>query len=219
MGADRVPPHLAYRAVREHVTQLARNAPDAAGTMVPACPEWTVRDLVAHLAENCSGTLREPGVGADAGLAELLDWWQVTGERVESLAAAGSLQLHRLLMDAFTHELDLRVALGVPAPADHPAYPEALDVAASGLDWSISMHGLPAVGLSCEDRSWVAGPGRPVARVSGSCHHLYRSLTGRRTAAQIAALDWNADPWQWLPAFYWGPFSEPPQPTEPGPDA
>src|SRR5262249_1323262 len=82
----------------------------------------------------------------------------------------------------------------VPAPADHPAYPEALDVAASGLDWSISMHGLPAVGLSCEDRSWVAGPGRPVARVSGSCHHLYRSLTGRRTPAQIAALDWSAGP-------------------------
>jgi uncharacterized protein (TIGR03083 family) len=217
MGADRVPEHLAYRAVRDNVGQLVRNAPDAAGTTVPACPEWTVRDLVAHLAGNCSGMLREPGVSADAGLSEQLAWWQVTGERMELLAAAGALRLHQLLMDAFTHELDLRSALGVAAPADHPAYPAVLDVVASGLDWSVNMHGLPAVGLSCDGRSWVAGPGRPLARVSGSCYHLYRSLTGRRTAAQIAALDWDTDPWQWLPAFYWGPFSEPAGPTEPGP--
>jgi len=219
MGADRVPLHLAYRTVRENVAKLVRNAPDSAGTTVPACPEWTVRDLVAHLAGNCSGVLREPAVDADAGLAEQLDWWRVTGERVELLAAGGQLRIQRLLMDAFTHELDLCAVLGVPPPTGHPAYPVVLDVVVGGLDWSVSMHGLPPLALSCEDRSWVVGPGRPAARVSGSCYHLCRSLTGRRTPAQIAALDWSADPWQWLPAFYWGPFSEPAEPTEPGPGA
>src|SRR5262249_10883405 len=164
-----------------------------------------------------SGGRGEPAVDAAAGLAEQLDWWQVTGERLELLAAGGALRLHRLLMDAFTHELDLRAALGVPPPTDHPAYPAVLEVVVGGLDWSFSMHGLPAVALSCAALSWVAGPGRPAARVRGSCYHLYRSLTGRRTPAQIAALDWSADPWQWLPAFFWGPFSEPAGPTEPGP--
>jgi uncharacterized protein (TIGR03083 family) len=209
MEPDRVPQHLAYRTVREHITDLVLATPEGAGTAVPACPEWTVHDLVAHLAGNCAGMLGEPATGDGTGLAALLAGWRLTGERAERLAAGDGLDIGRLLMDAFTHELDLREALGVPAPADHPAYPPAMEVVVGGLSWSISSRGLPALRFACEDTSWVAGRGQPGATVTAPRYHIYRSLTGRRTPAQIAELDWSGDPAQWLPAFFWGPFSPP----------
>jgi uncharacterized protein (TIGR03083 family) len=216
MDADRVPNHLAYRAVRRHVAKLVLRSPDVAGTPVPACPGWTVRDVVAHVAGNCASMLGEPATGNGAGLAGLVAWWQLTGEQVERSAASGALHLDRLLMDAFTHELDLRSALCVAPPEDHAAYPPAFDVVVGGLDWSIGMHGLPALRLTCESASWVVGPGRPVATVTAPRYHLYRSLTGRRTLAQIADLDWTADPGRWLPALFWGPFTVPVRPAELG---
>jgi hypothetical protein len=53
-----------------------------------------------------------------------------------------------------------------------------------------------------------------VVTVSGDPLELYRSLAGRRTHEQIAALTWTADPRQWLPAFEWGPFHPPRTPVE-----
>jgi uncharacterized protein (TIGR03083 family) len=212
MAAGRVPRHVAYRTVREHVADITTRSPDAAGTPVPACPEWTVRDVVAHLAGNSAGMLGERSAGNGAGLAELLGWWGRTGPQVERQAAEDGLEIGRLLMDAFTHELDLREALGVGPPPDHPAYPVAFDVVAGGLSWSLVSRGLPALRLACEDGQWLAGAGAPAATVTASRHELYRCLTGRRTPEQIAALDWTADPTRWLAAFYWGPFT-PPVPT------
>lgn len=207
MGSDQVT-SLAYRTVRQHVAELARSS-GAAGTVVPACPDWTVQDLVAHLAGNCASFLGEPNAVDEPGLAGMLAWWQGSAQRVEQLAAAGTIDIGRLLMDAFTHELDLRDALAVPAPADHPAYPVAFGVVVGGLTWSISARGLPALRLVCEDASWTAGLGPPAATVTAGRYDLYRSLTGRRTPAQIAELEWSDDPNRWLPALFWGPFHPP----------
>ncbi len=217
MPAERVPSHQAYRVVREHVAALVLDDPGQAGSTVPACPEWTVRELVAHLAGNCASTLGEPRPdGGDLGA--LVAGWRDTGERLDRLAAAGLAEIGRLLMDAFTHELDLRSALGAPPPPeDHPAYPWAFDIVVGGLAWSIGSRGLPALRLACEDGTWVAGEGPPVATLRAPRHDLYRSLTGRRTPAQVAALDWSADPARWLPAFSWGPFALPDRPAEAAP--
>jgi uncharacterized protein (TIGR03083 family) len=203
----RVADHIAYRAVRLNIRELA--TPGTAGEVVPACPEWTVQNLVAHLAGNCASTAGTPFVVDGVGLAGLLAGWDVTAQRVETMAANGAVDIGRLLMDAFTHELDLRDALGVGVPVDHPAYPPAFDVLAGGLSWSISMRGLPALRLVSEDSAWVAGPGKPVATVTAGHYDLYRSLSGRRTPKQIADLQWSADPSRWLPAFFWGPFAPP----------
>jgi hypothetical protein len=99
--------------------------------------------------------------------------------------------------------------LDVPAPADHPAYPLAFEVVVGGLSASIGSRGLPALRLACDGESWVAGFGTPAATVTAPRHELYRSLAGRRTPAQIAALTWTDDPAPWVPAFFWGPFSPP----------
>ncbi|NBH08248.1 maleylpyruvate isomerase family mycothiol-dependent enzyme, partial [Amycolatopsis sp. SID8362] len=60
--------------------------------------------------------------------------------------------------------------------------------------------------------TWTAGPGQPTVSVTAPAHELYRTLAGRRSVSQLAALDWSEAPARWLPAFTWGPFAPPPRP-------
>ncbi|MFD0205215.1 MULTISPECIES: maleylpyruvate isomerase N-terminal domain-containing protein [Saccharothrix] len=48
---------IAYRTVRENVKALLADPEAAVDVRVPACPEWTVRDLVAHLVDNAVSAL------------------------------------------------------------------------------------------------------------------------------------------------------------------
>ena len=47
---------------------------------------------------------------------------------------------------------------------------------------------------------------QPAATVAVAPFEALRALTGRRSAAQVRAYDWDADPSPWLPALTWGPF-------------
>ncbi|MCX4472228.1 maleylpyruvate isomerase family mycothiol-dependent enzyme [Micromonospora sp. NBC_01655] len=206
----------AYRQVREATAALLAQGPPGVGAEpVAHCPGWTVRDLVAHLVEICARvhgrvTGSTPGPVPDGGLPELLDEWErLSGPVEEFLAGPGSMDRNILVMDAFTHELDLRQALGVPPPVDHPALPVASGVLLTGLSASLDGHGLPPLTVETEHGRHVAGTGVPVATMSGPWHEVYLSLAGRRTTAQIRSLRWSADPGRWLPAFTWGPFRVP----------
>lgn len=52
-----------------------------------------------------------------------------------------------------------------------------------------------------------ADAGPPVATLEAPAFDLVRALTGRRSAAQIAAMTWSTDPTPYLPAFQFGPFT------------
>lgn len=217
-----VPDHVAYRACRESINALLRAKPEDAGLRVPACPDWSVRDLVAHLLDICEtvrgslSTLPPPAPPAGPGLLELLDAWNRTAETTEQLMAAGNEWHGPFTLDVFAHEIDLRQALGeLPPPADHPAYPNAVQVALGGFSGSVGAHRLPAVRIDLPGAQWTAGAGEPEVTVSGSRYDLFRSATGRRTAEQIAALAWSGPCAAWLPAFTWGPFHPPAQQIEP----
>jgi uncharacterized protein (TIGR03083 family) len=198
---------------------------------VPACPGWDVRDAVVHLAGIClsveanlgqgpAGQSGQSGPAADrlSGLeldALLAEWERSSGEVESSLARAEHLNKGAVMvMDAFTHELDVRLALGAPLPVGHPAFRSAFEVVIGGLSGSVMLLGLPSFRLETEAGGWVVGDGEPVAAVRGSRADLYRSLTGRRTYEQIGQLAWSIDPGPWLPAFRWGPFRPPDKPVE-----
>ncbi|SFP02442.1 TIGR03083 family protein [Saccharopolyspora antimicrobica] len=184
---------------------------------VPACPGWAVPDLVRHLTEIAHLVLgkltgRRP---PDLGGADLLrDWDEVATMLEEVLAERGGGTGTQLVADAVVHELDLRCALAEPLPARHPAYACAFRFGMAGMDRSIREKGLPAVTFTTGEESWLLGGDDPVASVRAEPVDLIRSLSGRRTHAQIARLSWSADPAPWLPAFTWGPFTPPGSPVE-----
>jgi uncharacterized protein (TIGR03083 family) len=211
----RAPNDVCYRQVRSNVISLLSSA--APGTAVPACPEWTVRDLVAHLAGVAALSIGEQASPDGMDLPELLFTWDQLGPEVDAmLAGHGGQRGNLLVMDAFTHELDVRYAIGTRLPAEHPAFAGAFEVLAAGFAAAVEDHGLPAVRLSTESTQWMVGPGDPAATVTATRYDIFRSLAGRRTHRQITDLDWDRDSHRWLPAFTWGPFTPPPSPVERG---
>ncbi|MGW3999502.1 maleylpyruvate isomerase family mycothiol-dependent enzyme [Amycolatopsis sp. NPDC004772] len=214
-----VPDFVAYRAVRRGVRDLLGGRPGAGFHRVPACPEWTVTDLLGHLTAIAGRVLARHGGGpvSSAGavaVPELLDHWDDVGEELDRrLEDAGGRSGAVMVMDAYTHELDLCAALGVAPPEDHAAEAPSFEVLVSGLSGAITARRLPSLRLcTTSGAEWTAGAGRPAATVTAPTHDLYRSLAGRRSLAQLAALAWSTAPEPWLPAFGWGPFAPPARP-------
>lgn len=124
----------AYLEVRDRVIGLLADLGDADGDLqVPACPAWTVRDLVAHFVGVPDDILagRMDGVGSTAWTQAQIDRHFTTSlDELRVLLAAQAaafdpvLQLipapinSQLVMDAVTHEHDLRGAIGRPGAID-----------------------------------------------------------------------------------------------------
>lgn len=226
MAAEPLPDavhHLAYRACRENITRLVTSCPSVVELPVPACPGWSVRDLVGHLVLVCRlavdedpGEISEPPPPPpDVPVDELVtSWAELEKELAGVLPRADWLRRRILPLDAFSHELDLLSALGMPPPDCHPALADALDLAVTGFTLALHEHGLPALHVQTPDRVWTAGKGEPAATLGGGSREIFRALTGRRTARQIGELSWSAPSATWLPAFTWGPFTPPPHPVE-----
>jgi uncharacterized protein (TIGR03083 family) len=217
-----LPDDAVYRHLVKTVSVLATSAGDAGGRPVPACPEWTVRDLLAHLVEIAALVTRrkgsEPDAAAEAAavagpLDVVLDSWSVLGEQVASLIGAGGGRL--MIMDALSHELDLHRVLGTAPEPGHPAFLRSLDVVVRGMGGYLGEHGAPALEVVAAGQRWTLGDGEPAAVVTGADYDVLRSFTGRRTPGQIRALEWSADPGPWLPAFTWAAFTPPATTVEP----
>jgi uncharacterized protein (TIGR03083 family) len=218
LRARRAPNHECYAHVRRTVAELLSTARDVEDPAVPSCPEWTLRGLLAHLvgvAAMAIGRMSgwppaHEAPSARMDVEELLATWELLGSRADRLLAEhGTRSGNILVMDAFTHELDIRYAIGAGLPGEHPAFAGAYEVLATGFAASVLDHDLPALRLSTGSTQWTVGMGAPAATVTADRYDLYRSLAGRRSHAQIAALDWDRDSHRWLPAFTWGPFTPP----------
>jgi len=217
----RTPNHESYRQVRKNVLELLSG--ERENPTVLACPEWTVRDLLAHLVGSAALAIgrmsgwpsTHPSSSADMGVAELLDTWDQLGGEVDLLLAdRGDRAGNLLVTDAFTHELDLRYTLRAQLPDEHPAFASAFEVLANGFSAAVASHDLPALRLSTGSTRWTVGLGEPAATVTAHRYDLYRSIAGRRSHEQITALDWDRGSHRWLPAFTWGPFTPPDSPVE-----
>jgi len=215
-----------YRDTRLRIRDVAAAAGDGA-TAVPACPAWTVRDVVAHLAGVCddilAGNLEGAGTDpwtlahvaprADRSLADVLEEWDDLGRRVEALLGPGGAPA-QLVFDEVTHEHDLRAALGCPGAREDVAVDVALGFAVPAMSASVGQADLPAIRARCGADEWILGSGEPEVTLTAAAFDLLRSLSGRRTAEQIKGLDWSADPTPWLPAFTFGPFTLPITPVD-----
>lgn len=211
----------AYRLICERVDSLVRGRDGIAELTVPACPGWTIRQVVAHLAgvgqDIVSLNLEKKGTGpwADAQVArlrghsinDLLDLWGQSLDSVSAnLAFASDAGVCQLVFDTLTHEHDIRGALSEPGPrADDLAYKAALGFMTTMGDQFIRQAELPALRLTTPTIGSVQLGDPHTARghvaLSISDFEALRAFGGRRSVAQLLALPWDGNPTNLLPAF------------------
>ena len=217
-----------YAEGRRRVTELvAALSPEEAATPVPTCPDWSVHDVVAHLAGCCSDVLagRTEGIATaawadaqvaqrgDRSIAELLDEWTGAASPLEAAADRFPPPLGTVwILDLTAHEHDVRTALGRPGNRDSRGVDLALEfLVGEALDGRLRARSLGPLDVRTPARNWVVGldsAGTPTeAAVEASAFELFRALTGRRSRAQIAAFTWSVDPEPYLDAFQLASFT------------
>ena len=198
-----------YGSCRERISEITANLdPDDLTRKVPACPEWTITDLVAHLvgvAEDfADGNFDKAGSDAwtkaqiarrsKLAMPALIDDWDAVSRQLDpSLDEVRLGAAAMLIGDAVTHEHDLRGALNLPGARDSDAMWIALDRNVRRFGKRIKDAELPSVAVSCEDRKWQAGVLEPSVELRGERFELLRALTGRRTVQEITSLAWTGD--------------------------
>jgi uncharacterized protein (TIGR03083 family) len=214
-----------YAAGRARVTELVTSLdPEQEKTPVPACPEWCVHDVVAHLAGVCAdvmagdieGVATDPWTAAqverrrDVPLDEIVKEWSETAPQVEAMAEHfPGRSAEQWVFDLTTHEHDIRGALSQQGARDSDALAVGLDFLVSmGMAASVQARGLPPLGVQAGGREWTIGGDSDAAnRLEAEPFELFRAMAGRRSAAQIRSYRWTGDPDVYLPAFTYGPFT------------
>lgn len=202
-----------YQLQRESLAELfAGLGKDQLTAQVPGCPEWTVRDVLAHLVgvpvDVMAGVVEGSGSPAwtraqvesraDRSVGDLLDEWEAVALTFEPALDGLGVLGWILVMDISMHSDDVREALGQPLGES-----ETHDLV---LERLISSAGKRAASGSLTmwagGRSWTLGEGEPAASVRVmDTGELGRVLGGRRSDADVRALDWTGDPEPWVPVL------------------
>ena len=170
--------------------------------VVPACPDFTVHDLVAHVAgipaallggNFPTGDLQEwlDAIVADhrdTATADLLNTWADLDS--EAIANLGN---GLLVADTAIHEQDLYGALGMAAERDSDEVRFALGNSIEGLASAVADAGLAPLAATNDDGSWQTSDGEPGCTITASSWEACRALGSRRTADELRALPHEGD--------------------------
>jgi uncharacterized protein (TIGR03083 family) len=197
-----------YAAARANVRSLLADVDGtAAATIVPACPDWTVHDVCAHLAgvpaalvvrdtpppgDNQPWVDRQVADRAERTVAELLDEWDAIGPDLEALMRKLPHAFGGLVYDAVAHEHDLRGALGRPGERDAAGVWASLDVMVPMVERDLAA-APGSLRLCAADREWVVGAGDPAVSLTTAPFELMRLLGSRRSRQQMLAAPWDGD--------------------------
>lgn len=201
----------AYRTVRARLIDLAAELTDEqAGAAVPALPDWTVQQTYAHLTGVCAevaaghlrrratdeDTARQVGRRAQHTLAQLTAEWEALAPTIDALLSGpDGIRYGLMAADVWNHEQDIRGALGLPVARQDQACSGVAAFIAGLFDhrWRKLELG-PAVHFSTVDGGeWRIGAGEPALTLRTTDFEFNRMLTGRRSRAQLLALDWIGD--------------------------
>ena len=191
-----------YRDTKARITQLLTGSDAAVWTSpVAACPGWSVRDVVAHLTAVAQDWADRRLTGAPSdeqtaehvrrfdgvGETELLEVWGEATDRLHHLA--GTAGLEPPLGDIACHEHDIRGATGRPGARDAESVRWTADRLLTILRPPVPLR------VAVEDGEYRCGPtdGTEI-RLRTTRFETLRWRTGRRSRAQLAAMDWSGDP-------------------------
>jgi len=196
-----------YGAERATLIDLGRSLSLADGDVITtACPNWSIKDVYAHLAgistdilagntENAATEAWADGHAADRSehsLVQVLDEWETAGAGVsEVMEAAGDAFPFQLFVDQFTHGWDIRAALGPTASAtpDLAVYELYLDEFLGRIT-ADSPADLAAVKLVVAGQSVSIGTGPEAGTLNLDLFEYARVSMGRRSQSQLEALPW-----------------------------
>jgi len=205
-------------------TQLRSLTPEQASSLVPSCPEWSVKDVLAHVSGLVAEKLADvtPPLGsdeatqrqvkdrADMALDEVLHEWEQNAYAFEGIATDESPFVAPFLCDLVVHACDIREGLSLPIDQDSEAMKFAAD---RYLGLLLERAAERNIALSVE----LAGVGPRVAAPGESSLHLHatpyeflRAVTARRTRAEVEALNWDGDPTELLDTVFaqYGPLKD-----------
>ena len=214
-----------YRASRIRLIEQAGHLTEAQqNVQVPATPLWTVADVYRHLtgvpSDVLTGRLQGGGTPewtgyqvstrADRGLAEVCAEWEENAEKFEQIIHESGFQMARPCLDVWSHEQDIRGALGLEANTSDAAIPTLVVSLLAMLreGWKRNPE-LPTVDFVVDGTSHVLGQGDPELSLRISGYELLRSIFSRRSKDQLLAADWSGpNPERILPALCLFPLPE-----------
>jgi uncharacterized protein (TIGR03083 family) len=193
-----------YRDGRVRLSALARTlTDDQLATVTPGCPEWTVRDVLAHVsggavdvsagrtegAGSPEWTARQVAERRDVVLDTMLEDWAVASPTVEAGIVARQVSL-RMVFDLLTHEADIHEALDLGRP-DAAGWGPIAPVLATGQAKSFAGPGTFVLHVGGE--TYSGGDGDPVIELRADPYELFRGVISRRSRAQMLAWEWTGD--------------------------
>lgn len=203
-------PSRLYSAERADLIETLRSLTRVqAGSPVPACPGWTVKDVAAHLSGLVAETLanvplprgsddataRQVAGRAGLTLDDVCDEWESNASAFGQLAVDDPGYAMLLTCDLVVHAHDIAEALQRPIDETSVGTIAAAERylgmlqerAAEQLDISLTVELIEATTLA-------ATGGATHLHLAAKHFEVLRCLTGRRTLAQVSALGWTGDP-------------------------
>lgn len=197
-----------YQQTLDRIIELVSAPGASADAAVAACPGWSVRDVLAHMAgvaqdwaagrpaapptdaQTAAQVARFDGLGVD----DILRAWGEAATEMPRLAREG---IAPPLGDIVVHEHDIRDALGRPGVRDSAAVQSVSDQLLRMLDTPVPVR------VIVEDGEYHCGPdGDPAIDLKTTRFESIRWRTGRRSRSQMAAMAWSGDPAQVLDQLY-----------------
>lgn len=196
-----------YRIVQATTIELCSSiSVDDTEAVVPPCPDWTPRDVLAHVVGICADFKadRREGSGGDAWTAaqvaarsndcvdDLIQEWTAQHGYINELFADKPDLAWALVADLVTHEHDIRLVINQPGVQESEA------ITASGrryVDRFLDrVNESDLAPLSVELDGVQQGSVDAALVLRGTAFEILRACTGRRSRSQIQAMDWTGDP-------------------------
>jgi uncharacterized protein (TIGR03083 family) len=188
-----------YQDTARRITVLLKES-GAWTQPVPACPGWSVRDVIAHMAavaeDWADGSLTGPPSDEETAEhiarypgdnSELLATWLAAADRLAALAKTTGLEPP--IGDIACHEHDIRAAIGQPGAREAESVRWTADRLLTMLDTPVPLR------VVTDDAQYRCGPPEGTELVlHTTLFEALRWRTGRRSRAQLAGMDWSADP-------------------------
>ena len=216
-----------YADARSTAIEMFRSlSEEEADTEVPLNSPWRVSDVAAHvcgivddvLSGNVEGLGTDPWTAAQVekragrSLEQVCDEWQDYSERVDAMIADNPVFGMRLTGDLIIHIHDVQHAVDLTIDrGDFPTRVAAHRYVQPLQERALEQMDL-AVTVALTDGDTYSAPEGATESIGlrTSSYDFLRSVTGRRSRAQVEALDWDGDPAALLDRAWdtYGPMQE-----------